>query len=180
MKKTFFLFLGAILSFLMLSMIDESDVFLPAVTSLFKKSEPTKFYSVGDDRDFKKTIFAFNDALAKSYLTLDPQHLVSAPIDDNLRSTILEEVNYLKREGRIMDFAVKSISIEGKRILSPMAVQISTRETIEVRYLDAYDKREIIAYSPAEYKMRYDLNGFGSVWKVSSFQVISIEKNKAL
>lgn len=173
MKKIFFLFAGAIASFLILAHIDQyENLILPLI------AKPEGLFARSSDRvnnDVLKVIREFNAFLASAYLASDPSSLTLLPIDERLRSSIAEEINYLTREGKVMDLKIKDIEIEKIERLSPNLIRATTRETVGLRYLSLPKRNEEVAYQETQYNMAYTLVKTDKNWKITNYETRSIK-----
>lgn len=179
MKKIFFLFVVAVASFLILAHIDQyENLILPLI------AKPEGLFARSSDRvnnDVLKEIREFNAFLASAYLASDPSSLTLLPIDERLRSSITEEINYLTREGKVMDLRVKDIEIEKIERLSPISpnlIRATTRETVRLRYLSLSKRNEEVAYQETRYNVVYTLMMAGSKWKITSYETRSVKELK--
>lgn len=176
MKKITIMFLGALLLFMILAHIDQyENLILPLI------AKPEGLFAKPSDRasnEVLKIIHDFNTSLAAAYLKSDPSLLPSAGIDERLRSSITEEINYLIREGKVMDLRVKDIEIEKIERLSPNLIRATTRETVELRYLSLSKRDEEVAYQETQYNMAYTLMMAGSKWKITNYETRSVKEPK--
>lgn len=166
MKKIVLLFAGAIASFLLLSYIDEYE---NLIMPFFRAERPAQY--VGGADEIKSTIDAFTDSLERAYLLSDPSPLRLAHIDERLYSSISQEIDYLKREGRVMVLDVKDTSIEKIEVVSRDVIRVTTREKVSVKYLNAVNKKEI-NYTDSVYIMSYTLAAAGGGLRIISYESV--------
>lgn len=176
MKKIFFLFAGAIASFLVLAHVDQyEDLILPFIapseSSFGRPSEKV-------NNEVLKIIRDFNIFLADAYLKADPSLLPFEAIDEGIRSSIAEEIIYLKREDKIMDLRSKDIKIEMIDVPSFNLIRATTKETVELRYLSLSKGSEEIRYPEAQYNMAYTLEKSDKNWKITHYETRSIKEPK--
>lgn len=176
MKKVFFLFAGAVASFLILAHIDEyENLILPFIA---KPEGPFAKSSNRMNSDVLKIIREFNAFLASAYLASDPSLLATVPIDERLRSSIGDEINYLTREGKVMELKIKDIEIEKVEFISSNLIRAITRETVGLRYLGVFKGNEDVAYPETQYNVVYTLMMAGNKWKITSYETKSIKEPK--
>lgn len=176
MRKIFFLFVGAVASFLILAHIDEyENLILPLIA---KPEGPFAKPSEKINNDILKIIRDFNTSLASAYLTSDPSLLAYGPIDESLRSSIAEEISYLTREGKVMDLKIKDIEIEKVEFISSTLIRATTGETVRLRYLSISKRDEEVAYKETQYNMAYTLVKTDNNWKITNYETISVKEPK--
>lgn len=171
MRKIFFLFAGALVSFFLLSYIDEYENLIQPFFS--KPERPLAISQAGVKEDIKATIRDFNDNISDAFRLSDPSLLSKGQIDDKLRISIAEEIHYLLKEGKVMDMKVNDIKIGKITPISPRQVQVSTREVIGLRYLDTKGSVSSV-YQEAEYTMAYTLEKVKDAWKVVLFETAGV------
>lgn len=169
MNKIILLFAGAVASFLLFSYIDEyENLMLP----FFKAEGPAiAVPSAGVSDEIKSTLDGFTDSLEKAYHSSDPTPLRLANIDAKLYSSISQEIDYLRREGRVMELDVKEVSIEKVEALSRDIVRVTTSERVGVRYLNTLDSKETL-YPDAMYVMVYTIAVSGSGLKIVNYETV--------
>lgn len=165
MKKIVLLFVGAAVSFLLLSYIDAYETFI-----VFFSPSEKHLVEHPDHADLKLIIHRFNDFLAKAYLSADPSLVSKDIIDEKLIPHIAEEIFYLAREGKVMDLKIKDIEIKNVEALSPDLMRVSTREVVGVSYLSLSEGKEVISYPDAPFDMIYTLTRMNGNWKVTSYE----------
>lgn len=176
MKKIVLMFSGAVLSFLLLSYIDEyENLILPFISP----PTPNSYIAVSPDsmnEDIRDMVIAFNRGLARAHLKSDPSLLNQLSIiDESLRPSLAGEIAYLAREGKIMDINVKAMDVEKVQAVSPQTIQAYTKETVGLRYLNSATGSETAIYPDAQYRMRYTIRATGGELKVVAFETISIK-----
>jgi len=176
MKRIFFLFAVAVASFLLLAHIDEyENLILPLIA---KTENPFAKPSGSINNDVLKIIREFNTFLANAYLASDPSLLAPGPIDERLRLSIADEINYLTREGKVMDLKIKDIEIEKVEFISSNLIRATTREMVALRYLSTSKGNEEIAYLETPYRMAYTLMMAGNKWKITNYETRSVKEPK--
>lgn len=170
MKKIILLFIGAIASFLVLAYIDQYENLVQPLFSPRREPAPLS----GSEATVKKIISDFNNALTKAYLYSDSSLLASSPVNDSLRSSLTEEIDYLRREGRVMDLRIKDSEIKKVEFLSPQVMRVSAREMLELRYRNI-DSGEETAYPDTQYDMAYTLSWTNGAWKIVSYEAKGFE-----
>lgn len=174
-KRTAALFIGAIASFFFLSYIDEFDVFM---LPLLKKGPPSAgFHDMVKEGDVEVAIRDFNDTVAKAYLSSDPLLLNSEVVDYDIRSSIAQDIDYLTREGKVMELRLRGMEIEKVEIISPRLARVNTREILGLRYLSMVGKGTI-EYPDSMYDMVYTLSRMNGKWKVVSYETVGTKERK--
>lgn len=177
MKKIILLFAMAVASFLLFSYIDEyENLILPFIRG---ENPGIAVQSRGASNEIKSTLDGFINNLEKAYLSSDPSPLRLIHIDDRLYSSISQEIDYLRREGRVMELDVKEVSIEKVEALSRDIVRVTTSERVGVRYLNTLDSKETL-YPDAMYVMVYTIAVSGSGLKIVNYETVGAkpkEKN---
>lgn len=172
MKRAIMLFGAAALSFLLLAYIDEyENVILPLLGR--SKTEVLSVAPRGDADSIKRIISDFTDTLSRAYLLSDPSLLMSIPMDDRLRLSISEEINYLTKEKKVMGLDVKDIEIEKINPLSPGVIEVQTKEMVYLRYLSLPGMKEEHFYPPRQQRIRYMIQATGGL-KVLSFEAVDV------
>jgi len=176
MKKIVLMFAGAILSFLILSYIDEyENLVMPFVASPTSDNYTTVSPD-GMNEDIRDMILAFNRGLARAHFTSDPSLLNQLSIiDDSLRPSLAGEIAYLAREGKIMDINVKELNVDKVQAVSPQTIQVYTKETVGLRYLSSATGIETVIYPDAQYSMRYTVRATGGELKIAAFETMSVK-----
>lgn len=172
MKRIILLFVGAIVSFLALSYIDEYENLVLPFLIKSEESAPVRLPERAN-KEIEDVIRKFNDTLTRAYFTSEPSLLNSGLIDENLRSTIAEDIRYLANEGRIMEMKTTNLVVENVEGVSPGVIEVKTKESMVIRYLDINDRRELISLPQKEYEINYTLrikDGF----KVTSFETVAV------
>ena len=177
MKKIILLFAGAVASFFLFSYIDEYENLILPLLSEKKADRPSFSVRAADiETDFEKTIGAFHEVLAEAYISSNPSVLMRSPVDEGLIPSIAQEIDYLAREGRVMDMKVRDISINKIVPLSSFSVRVNTREVVEISYYSDIDREKVVSFPLAEYDMRYSLGWRNNRWYVLSFETIGVRK----
>lgn len=169
MQKIVLLFVAAAASFMFFSYIDEyENLILPLFSTQKRPSAVNLPESINED--FLKIIREFNDNLSRAYLFSEPSLLSSGSIDDGLISFLSAEINYLTKEGKVMDLRVRDIRIEKINYISIRRMRVNTSESLRLRYLTLTDRKESTTFPDAQQKMTYTLERFDGVWKVVSYE----------
>ena len=127
-----------------------------------------------DEQEISRVIAAFNRDLARAYLELDATALASVPLDERLRKDYVEEVAFLKKDGRVLELTVRDIRVSGMAGLSNDMLSVTTVESVRVRYLNAKDKTEIVSYPEARSAMNYTLDKVASGWKIVQVATLNV------
>lgn len=170
MKKVMLLFMGAVASFLVLAYIDEYENLVRPFLSP-EKGPPVL---AGTEKTVEKVIRGFNDILEKAYLASDPSLLNSSLLDSRLEASIAEDIEYLKKEGKVMELRVKDSEVNKVEMIPPQVVRVSAKETLGVRYLSA-DKDKEIVLPDGQYEVVYMLSRINGTWRVISYETKGFE-----
>lgn len=162
--------------FMVLAHLDQYENLI--VPLIAKPEDPFAKPSDRINNDVLKVIRDFNAFLANAYLKADPSLLPFGGIDEKLRSSLAEEINYLTREGKVMDLKIKDIEIEKVEFISSALIHATTRETVGLRYLSIPKGDEEVAYLETQYKMAYTLTMAGNKWKITSYEIRSVKEPK--
>lgn len=121
-------------------------------------------------------ISLFNRQLSLAYRGLDAAALMSFPIDDGLRRSYIEELEFLRKRGTAMDITVTDLQIQEVTRLPNELVSVKTAEAVALRYLRLADRTEIESYPRTAYVMNYLLEPSGSGWKVVRTETLKVQK----
>lgn len=176
MKKILLLFLSAIASFLMFSYIDEYENLIAPLFSKDKGGYAELLQPVEDEGRTGEFLVNFNNMLSAAYLSSDPAKVSELPLSDELKREIMEEIDFLKRKDMTMDMILKELTISKIDRLSPVAMQVRTREKVGIRYLTGYDGASSVPYSESEHGATYLLTVGSNGLMVSSFEIISVKE----
>lgn len=126
-----------------------------------------------DEEGLRRTLSRFNGQLGLAYRTLDPSALASVPMDDGLRRSYVEELAFLRKDGRAMELSVADIGIEEVRRLPNELISVRTAESVSVRYLAAAGQAETFGYV-----MNYLLERSPAGWKVLRAETLKVEERR--
>lgn len=170
MKKAMLLLIGAMASFLVLAYIDEyENLVLP-----FLSREKGPSVLAETEKTVEKVIRDFNDLLEKAYLASDPSLLNSNLLDSRLRASIEEDIDYLKKEGKVMELRVKDLEVSKVEMISPQFIRVNAKETLGVRYLSSYKGKEIVL-PDGQYEVVYILSWINGTWNLISYETKGFE-----
>jgi len=176
-RKTVFMFIGAFLLFFALAFADEYE----ALIMPFLAKGPPSGMSLQlpvDNKQVLEVIKGFHAVLSTAYLTLEPSSLYTFPMDERLRKNYLDELSFLKRDGRVMEMVMGNLMIGEVKRLSPFVMKVKTVESVNVRYMKAADGAEIVSYPEAEYTMNYTLEMAPLGWKVIAVETLKVERRE--
>ena len=184
-KKTVWMVLGALGLLLALGFADPTSVrLMPSLkehfTSLLLALGSADPKGAPDEKAIHHAIAEFNRNLSLAYLgpTLAP--LMAYPMADGLRQNYLEEIDFLQRDGRVLELTVRDIRIEKVTELTGLTdliLSVDTVESVKVRYLKASDRTEIVASPVASYWMNYTLEKAASGWKIAGVETMHLGKH---
>lgn len=167
LKKTLALFAGALALFFFFSFIDEWENLFPEKSA----KKPVVIDSYEIEAILKKYLKYFS----LSYLDASPGNLKELPLAEDLRQELEEEIHFLEKDGRIVDYQFKGQVIQNVVRAGPDKVRVSTKEVLAVNYLKAGDRSLIRSLPPALFSMSYVLNYEEGRWLISRYDVINIE-----
>jgi hypothetical protein len=161
---------------MLLASVDEyRAVVLPYFTKEEKKmvvAEPML------NEGIKGFIMDFNAALTQAYLSSDAQSVVNIPGDERLKKSIADEIKFLVKNKKVMEFYVEDIELEKVEMVRPAIVRVRTRETVSIIYLNLSDGTVAVPRHVAEHSVLYNLGMKNGGWVVVSLETIGVkEKN---
>lgn len=175
MKKIALMFLGAVFSFLLLANIDEYENLILPLFAPTNSGETFNFAGQNNStQEIRDTVVGFNDSLSKAYLRSDPSLLLYGPASSRLVPIIAQEIEYLSREGKIMEMKVSDVNIVKVNAISPSTYQVNTKELVKINYLNKGDQSKVVTYPTTEYEMKYIVGRKGSILNVLSFETMSV------
>ena len=127
-----------------------------------------------DEAEIIRTLTDFNRRLSLAYLELDADALKVVPLDDRIRKSYADEIAFLKKDGRVLEQTVQNIKVKKVIWLSDTVLSVDTVETVKVRYLNATDRKEILAYPEASYAMNYRLADAAPGWKIADVETMKV------
>lgn len=144
------------------------------MTSFFSKDPPPGVVprDAVDEAGIMRAITQFNRDLSAAYLELNPALLAAAPMDEGLRRNFAEEIAFLRRDGRALEMTVREVRISEVRRLPNLMLSVDTVEAVRVRYLNASDRRQILAHPATRYAMNYTLEKSGAAWKIAAVETM--------
>ena len=181
-KKTVFMVLGSLALLLALGFADPTNVrLMPSIkvhfTSLLRVlGFFTDQKDAPNEEGISPAIAEFNRKLSLAYLELNPAALTDAVMDDGLRRNYIEEINFLQKDGRVLELTVQGIRIEKVSKLDKLMLSVDTLESVKVRYLNSTDRSQILAYPEAIYAMNYTLDNSASGWKIVAVETRELGK----
>ena len=170
------MFLGALLLFFALAHVDQYESLILPLLSKDKPSDVASATKVRED-EVLKVLVGFNDALKRAYSSLNPSGLFVFSMSDELRQNYLEELAFLKRDGRTMEVEVGAIKVKESRLLSPFMLKVRTVEPVAIRYVNIFDGTEIKSYPVVNYTVEYIFEIAPYGYKVVSVKTVQTEKN---
>lgn len=129
-----------------------------------------------DEAGIVLAITQFNRDLSVAYLELNPAALAASPMDEHLRRNYVDEVAFLRKDGRALEITVRDIRISEVRRLQNMMLSVDTVESVKVRYLNPSERTEILAYPETRYAMNYTLDKSGAGWKIAGVETTNVGK----
>ena len=180
-KKTVFMVLGSVGLLLALGFADPTNVrLMPSITEHFTNLLRGLGVSVPkgapDAEGISLAIVEFNRKLSLAYLELNPAALRDALMDEGLRQNYIEEINFLQKDGRVLELTVQGIRIEKVSKLDKLMLSVDTLESVKVRYLNSTDRSQILAHPEAMYAMNYTLDNSASGWKIVAVETRELGK----
>jgi hypothetical protein len=176
--------LGALGLLLALGFADPGNVrLMPSIKEHFANLSANLLPALGlfpdskgkvDEEGIQRAIAEFNRKLSLAYLELNPGALTAYPMDERLRRTYIEEIDFLQQDGRVLDLTAQDIRIKQVSELPNLMWSVDTLESVKVRYLKATDRTEIVAYPQARYAMNYTLEKSGADWKIAAIETMSV------
>lgn len=167
LKKTSFMILGSVLLFLLLAYVDEYE-------NLFVKEPPAGVAAVYP-YDIEQTLKEYARTLSRAYLDPAPILLSEIPASEKLRSDIAEEIDFLKKDGRVVAYDFQNLWMQDINQIAADKVRAETKEIIGVRYLSVSEGREIRSIPPAIFSMTYVLEHSKKRWIVVGYDVMDIK-----
>lgn len=131
-----------------------------------------------DEKRIYRTISRFNRDLSLAYLGLDPSPLKSSPMADDLRRSYIEELAFLRKDGRAMDITVADVRIQEMRRLPNDLLSVTTTESVALRYPNDRNGTEIVSYPQTGYVMNYLLAASRSGWRVVKAETVRVEERR--
>ena len=180
-KKTVFMVLGSLALLLALGFADPTNVrLMPSIkehfTNLLQVTGFADAKGAPAEEGISPAIVEFNRKLSLAYLDLNPAALTDAVMDDGLRQNYIEEINFLQQDGRALELTVQNIQIKKVNKLDKLMLSVDTLESVKVRYLNAADRTEIVAYPEEVYAMNYTLDKAASGWKMVAVETRELGK----
>lgn len=170
---------GSLVLLLALAFADPDNIrLMPSFSEHFQQVTAIGAVPVNspDKAGISHAIAAFNRDLARAYLQLDAAALAAVPLDDRLRQSYVQEIDFLQKNGRALELLVGNVSLIKVAMLSKDILSVSTVEPVRVRYLNAKNKTEIVSYPEERYAMRYTLERIESGWKIVQVETMSVSK----
>ena len=164
--------LGSLAILLVFGFADPTNVrLMPSIKEHFTSlSQMLGFFTdekeAFDEEGISRAIAEFNRKLSLAYLELNPAALTDAAMNEDLRRGYIEEIDFLQKDGRALALAVQDIRVEKVRRLDKLKLSVDTVESVKVRYLEAADRTEIMAFPDTSYAMNYTLDEANSGWKI--------------
>lgn len=129
-----------------------------------------------DEAGMLGAITQFNRALSLAYLSLDPAPLSSYPMPDDIRQGYIEELAFLKKDGRALELTVNNVGIDQVERLSVDNYRVKTLESVTTKYLSTSDGKEIASNPASGYVMSYVVNKSPGGWKVLQADTVKADK----
>ena len=180
-KKTVFMVLGSLALLLALGFADPTNVrLMPSIkvhfTNLLRALGVVEPQNEPVAEGISPAIVEFNRKLSLAYLELNAAALRDALMDEGLRQNYIEEINFLQKDGRVLELTVQGIRIEKVSKLDKLMLSVDTLESVKVRYLNSTDRSQILAYPEAIYAMNYTLDNSASGWKIVAVETRELGK----
>lgn len=167
LKKTLALFAGSLVLFFLFSFIDEWENLLP-------QKEDNGLVAI-DPYEIESVLKKYIQYLSLSHLDPSPRNLNELPLVDDLRKELEEEIEFLKKDGRIVSYQFDGQVIQKFNRVSADKVRVSAKEVLRVSYLNTVDRSLIRSLPPGLFSMSYVLNHDVDGWKISRYDVMNIE-----
>ncbi len=170
--KTAGMIVGALVLLIGLGFADPGNSRL--MPSFFSTDPPLGVVARGsvDEIGIASAITQFNRDLSAAYRDLDASAVTAAPMAESLRRNFVEEIEYLRKDGRALEMTVRDIRISEVRRLQNLMLSVDTIESVRIRYLSVEDRREIRAQPETRYTMNYTLQGSRSGWTVAAVETL--------
>lgn len=178
-KNIALMVVAALLLLLGLGALDENKhLLMPSYTEYTKNTPVLGVIPKGkaDEPGMLGAIAQFNRALSLTYLSLDPAPLASYPLADDVRQSYIEELAFLKNDGRALELTANNVRIDRVERLSVDSYRVETLESVTAKYLSTTDRKEIGAYPATGYVMSYVVKKFPDGWKVMQADTAKVDK----
>jgi len=169
-KKTFIIFISSVVSFFLLASITEYKDAKQSITLLLKSFNTEETNEPIEEEKIIQILNLFNKHLAGAYLKQDGALLNSLPIERSLKQRFLNEIEFLKKSGKIMKIQNKEIKITKLARLSNILIGIKTLEKKGIEYLNSKNNTVVTPYEEKNYNMVYTIEFTSKKWKIMSME----------
>lgn len=177
MKKILLLFLSALLSFVLLSSIDEYENVVAPYFRGGDRGYEDLLQEVNMRESIEDFITNFNTLLSDIHLSGDPSKVSELPASSEVKKEFGDEIFFFEKRGQVMDLLVDEVDFSEIKVLSPTSTRLEVREKVRVRYIGK-GRETKIPYIKKKLSVIYTLSAGPEGLIVNSIEVVPVEELK--
>ncbi|MBE9541767.1 MAG: hypothetical protein KAV87_33225 [Desulfobacteraceae bacterium] len=179
MIKSFLMVIASVVIFVLLASMDEYEsVIAPLLTRETKELKKPMITIPEMDKEIVTFLNDFHSMLSQIYMSADSAKVNDLPADKKILRELVEEIDFLAANGKVMDISIGNIRVKKVDRLSSFIVRVKTMETVSLSYLNIADRTEIVPMQVAEHEMSYLLGGGSGGWMLISLETLGVDSKK--